>query len=113
MTESDILKVAFDRMETVNRIMRKIRIAQANLTVRAFADCNRYCKEDTGALKKSAVGNLKNGMLSWNTPYARKAYYTGKANTDVNPEAHLMWAHFAEKRHGKSWEAQVRKELYE
>lgn len=113
MTEKDILTVAFDRMGTVREIMRKIQLAQANLTIRALADCNRYCKENTGELKNSAVGNLKNGMLSWNTPYARKAYYTGKAHTDVNPDAHLMWAHFAEKRHGKSWEAQVRKELYE
>lgn len=113
MNSNEILSIAFDRMGTINEILRKIRIAQANLTIRVLADCNRYCKEDTGKLKNSAKGNLQNGILSWNTPYARKAYYTDKADTDVNPEAHFMWAHFAEKRHGRSWEAQVRKELYE
>lgn len=111
MNGGSFVSVAANYFATAERLVRKCRLAQALLTVQALSDCNRYCKVDSGRLQESARGNLKTGVLSWNTPYARAAYYTGKPDRGKNPHAHLMWAHIAAKKHGKSWEALVRKEL--
>ena len=57
---------------------------------------NIFVREDQGTLKNSAViaSDLKtrNGKAIWDTPYAKKVYYTGKPSKDVNPDASLMWA---------------------
>ena len=69
------------------------------------ADCNYYCREDTGMLIDSAQTQV-DGMelkISWNTPYARRVYYTGTPSTNVNPHASLMWAEVAHTEHGDDW----------
>lgn len=55
---------------------------------------NIFVREDQGALKNSALisSRLQEGKAVWDTPYAKKAYYTGTPSTDVNPDASLMWA---------------------
>ena len=111
MTDGGILSVVADLSRTAREIVGKCRMAQAMLTITALDDCNRYCKVDSGALKNSAKGDLRTGLLSWNTPYARKAYYTGRPDRSKNPYASLMWAHKAARLHFKKWEDLVRKEL--
>ena len=77
-------------------------------------DCNQYCKEDTGMLIASSIihSKLDEGKLIWQTPYARRQYYTIQtASTDVNPQARWKWAHFAKSVHMKKWIRQAQKIL--
>lgn len=55
---------------------------------------NIFVREDQGALKNSALiaSRPQEGKAVWDTPYAKKVYYTGTPATDVNPDASLMWA---------------------
>lgn len=55
---------------------------------------NIFVREDQGTLKDSALiaSRPKDGLAIWDTPYAKRAYYTGTPSTDVNPDASLQWA---------------------
>ena len=55
---------------------------------------NIFVREDQGTLKNSALisSRPQEGKAVWDTPYAKKVYYTGAPSTDVNPDASLMWA---------------------
>lgn len=55
---------------------------------------NIFVREDTGELKDSALiaSNREEGKAIWDTPYAKRMYYTGKPARDKNPNASLMWA---------------------
>lgn len=55
---------------------------------------NIFVREDQGTLKNSALisSRPKEGKAIWDTPYARRNYYTGTPSKDVNPDASLMWA---------------------
>lgn len=54
---------------------------------------NIFVREDQGVLKNSALisSRPQEGKAVWDTPYAKKVYYTGTPVTDVNPDASLMW----------------------
>lgn len=76
-----------------------------------LTDCNYYCKEDQRILKNSAqhsVGDLKL-TVSWNTPYARRQWYTGTPSKDKNPNASMKWAEVAQKAHNSDWIKQIEK----
>lgn len=87
------------------RLIKAAKTAQAELSVRALADCNRYCKIDTGNLARSsyAFSKINNGTLVWVTPYARHAYYLGTASKRINPYAEKMWAHKAASINFANW----------
>ena len=55
---------------------------------------NVYVREDQGVLKNSALiaSRPKEGLAIWDTPYAKRVYYTGTPSKDINPDASLMWA---------------------
>ena len=82
------------------------------------ADCNRYCKVDTGDTMRSAhvEHNLNNTSMEiwWETDYAVYAYFTGKPNRggavsrngvadSGNPNAQLQWGDYAGRKHGQEW----------
>ena len=62
---------------------------------------NIFVREDQGTLKDSALiaSRPKDGLAIWDTPYAKKVYYTGTPSKDVNPDASLMWAEKGVKTH--------------
>lgn len=68
-------------------------------------DSNKHAREDTGILKLSAykASNLPKGEIVWDTPYAKRVYFTGTPSTDKNPDAELMWVQVAVDRYGKDW----------
>ena len=72
-------------------------------------DCNKYCRQDQGALISSSYSHsdLDNGVLVWETPYAKRVYYTGKPSKDVNPDASLMWCEKAHAADGEKWNKQA------
>ena len=55
---------------------------------------NIFVREDQGTLKDSALikSRPRDGVAVWDTPDAKKVYYTGQPSKDKNPQASLMWA---------------------
>lgn len=92
-----------------------ITAAQRTLSETALADCNNYCKVDTGKLRDSSKkhSKLMLGQLVWTAPYAREAYYTGEPCLSRNPSASKMWAHKAAMSHGKEWRSVTAKAIFE
>ena len=76
-----------------------------------LTDCNYYCRQDQGTLIASALAEENNCeiTISWNTPYAKRVYYTGKPSKQVNPNASLQWAEKAQDSFGKDWVEIIRK----
>ena len=73
-------------------------------------DCNRYCKWDSGETYRSMRPEKETDyrwMITWNTPYAGYAYYKGNPQYRENPDAHLRWAHHAERLHGGQWQQEI------
>ena len=67
-------------------------------------DSNYFVREDSSELQKSAIraSDPDNGILVWDTPYAKRVFYTGTPSKDKNPNASLMWCEKAkDKNKGK------------
>lgn len=97
--------------ETFGQILKKSVAAQLKVSDEAFRDCTKYCKKDTGKLMASGKVERSSGTMTWNTEYARAAYYTGNPDRSKNPYASLMWAHKAAQLCGAKWKALVEREL--
>lgn len=76
------------------------------LAEQALTDCNYYVRQDTGALRSSSLSASipREGLLIWNTPYAKRVYYTGSPSKEVNPNASLMWCEKAHAERGRDWQ---------
>lgn len=81
------------------------------LAEQALTDCNYYVRQDTGALRSSSLSASIpcEGLLIWNTPYAKRVYYTGSPSKEVNPNASLMWCEKAHAERGRDWQALAQK----
>ena len=79
--------------------------ARYQLSTQILADANKHARMDTGEMIMSSLraSNLPKGELIWDTPYAKKVYFTGTPSTDRNPDAELMWVHVARDRYSKDW----------
>lgn len=79
--------------------------AREAVAVQALEDSNNYVRKETGELARSSerASDLKEGLLVWDTPYARRVYYTGDPSGDENPGASLMWAHKAAAENLEKW----------
>ena len=88
-----------------SRIDSAVKTAMFALGEQVLTDANYYVRVDQGTLRDSAQvqHNDMTAVISWNTPYARRVYYTGTPSTDVNPNASLMWAEKAADIHGEEW----------
>lgn len=75
-----------------------------------LADCNEYCKEDSTALIGSSISHsqMKEGKLIWETPYARRQYWSIEtAYKDVNPKATWKWCEAAKAKEKEKWRLQA------
>lgn len=83
------------------------------LSEQVLKDSNFYARMDTGAMIDSSqtASDFDAGKLVWDTPYARKVYYTGSPSKDRNPNASLMWAHKAKDAKNKDWQKLAQKEF--
>jgi hypothetical protein len=82
-----------------------------------ITDCNYYARKNTGVMiatsRTRGVAPVMNEDTShvdglalyvvWDTPYAKKVYYTGTPLTDKNPNASLLWAEKAAKQWRGDW----------
>jgi len=87
------------------RIARDVEKMKFLVTTQALKDSNKYARRQSGELVKSSLTatDYKNGLLVWNTPYAKRVYWTGNPLGNKNPKARLMWADYAKKKHNKMW----------
>lgn len=76
-------------------------------------DCNVYVRVDQGTLRDSAHTTVAKDTLTvtWDTPYAKRVYYTGKPSRDHNPNASLQWAEVAAKAKKKIWAGIISKAM--
>lgn len=75
-------------------------------------DCNLYCKQDNGMLIASSLAHSRpqQGLLIWQTPYARRQYWAIKtAIPDVNPRASWKWCEVAKRKHMEQWQRQAQR----
>lgn len=94
----------------VYKIDRTISNHMGMLSSMILKDCNKYCKEDTGALMISSYihSDLDKGLLIWRTPYAARQYYEIRtAYTDVNSQAQWRWCEVAKQNHKDRWAQQA------
>ena len=92
------------------KIDRTIKNGMGMLASEILRDCNKYCKEDTGALIISSYihSRLNEGLLIWQTPYAARQYYEIRtAHPDVNSQASWRWCEVAKNNHLKKWQRQA------
>ena len=91
------VKITFDKSNLSMRIKGASKKSQKVVANELLKDSNYYAKKDSGELIESSIraSKLEEGLLIWDTPYAKKQYYTGKASKDSNPNATTMWAHKA------------------
>ncbi|MDO4174552.1 MAG: minor capsid protein [Eubacteriales bacterium] len=75
------------------------------LTQQIIKDSNIYCRQDQGTLIASSMiaSQPSKGLAVWDTPYAKRVYYTGNPCKDINPNASLMWYERAKQRKKKNW----------
>ena len=107
------VRVSTNRLRVHARITAGKKAMIAAVTEQVIEDGNYFCKQDQGALMSSALiaSQPDKGLAIWDTPYAKRQYYTGTPSKDVNPNASLMWAEKARSTFGKDWEAIADKEF--
>lgn len=91
--------------EFVERFEKLAEKARYLLSSQVLADSNKHARMDTGEMIFSSqrASDLPKGLLVWDTPYAKRVYFTGTPSTDRNPDAELMWVHVARDRYHKDW----------
>lgn len=105
------VKITIDRMRIMARVKSGIKEMIPAVSEQALTDCNYFARRDQGTLIQSSqtASNLQEGKLVWNTPYAKKMYYTGTPSKDVNPNASLMWCDKARDTFGGDWQETAQK----
>ena len=99
------VEVTTDIQAIKQRIAQDVEKMTFLVTTQALKDCNKYARRQSGDLIKSSLiaTNYQTGEMIWNTPYAKKVYWTGTPLKNKNPHARLMWADYAKKHHNKEW----------
>lgn len=81
----------------MNKILRKIHAGEKSMipavTEAVIEYGNVFVPEDQGTLKDSALiaSRPQDGLAIWDTPYAKRRYYTGTPSKDKNQNASLQW----------------------
>ena len=72
-------------------------------------DCNEFCKLDKGTLRASSqwASRLSEGVLVWDTPYARRQYYA--IPTAYEPGTCWQWCEAAKGRYNQRWAKQAQR----
>lgn len=76
-----------------------------------LTDCNYYVRQQEGTLRASGRTFVDGTTMEviYDTPYAKKVYYTGTPSTAVNPNASLQWCEKAKDTRGLVWGMQLGK----
>lgn len=89
----------------VERFGKLAEKARYLLASQILADANKHVRMDTGELRDSSLraSDIPKGELVWDTPYAKRVYFTGTPSHDRNPDAELMWVQVARDRYKDDW----------
>lgn len=100
-----MVKVVNNVEEFARRFKDMAEKARYQLASQVLADANKHVRADTWNMRNTSLAksDLPKGLITWDTPYARRVYYTGTPSTDQNADAELMWVHVARDRYGKDW----------
>ena len=81
------------------------------LSSEILADCNEYCKEDTGMLIASSNTHSlpQEGKLIWQTPYAKRQYWA--IRTSLRPGRTWKWCETAKRNHKDRWKQKAEEGL--
>ena len=81
------------------------------LSEEILADCNEYCKEDSGTLIASSLTKSRpqDGKLIWETVYARRQYWA--IETSLTPGRTWKWCETAKGKHKDRWQKLAQKGL--
>lgn len=97
------VKITRDKNRIAQKIAAGKRAATIAVTEAIIEYGNIYVREDQGTLMDSALtaSRPEEGLAIWDTPYAKKVYYTGSPSKDRNPNASLQWAEVGVSAHKK------------
>lgn len=81
------------------------------LSGQILQDCNEFCKEDhrTLILSSGPASRLKEGVLVWDTKYAKRQYWD--IQTSLTPGRTWKWCETAKKKYRERWRKQAEKGL--
>ena len=101
--------IKIDKHAVQARIMGDWQKALPALTEQILNDCNEYVKWDQGYLAQSSYthSDFKNGVMIWQTPYARRQYWEIKTNLSGDPKRTWKWVHAAKAKLYKQWTRQA------
>jgi len=107
----DNVHVEVNTSAMMGNLRAKWRKHLPQITALIRENANRYVRVDRGNLRGSSyrASDLAKGRIVWETPYARRVYYTGKPSKDINPNASLLWCEVAKQRHSREWGRAVEK----
>lgn len=107
--------ITTNRSRIAARIKAGVKRLVPAVAEQALADCNFFARRDQGTMIESSetASDIQKGELVWNTPYAKRVYYTGTPSKDVNPNASLMWCEKAHDTYGAEWEKVAQKQFEE
>jgi hypothetical protein len=107
------VRVELNKAAVMARIKNAAADATPVITNEFIKDANYYCREDTGELERSAIraSRPEDGLAVWDTPYAKRMYYTGRPSLDRNKNASLMWAHKAARKFKAKYQTMAQKIL--
>lgn len=103
--------IHFDQSAIVARIDKRFKTVLPILTEEILNDCNQYVKWDTGMLAQSSYihTDFKNGIMRWQTPYARRQYWEIQTNLSGDPKRTWKWVHMAKGQLMDKWTRQAAK----
>lgn len=109
------VKVTHDKAAIQRKIEAAAGKAVAVLTDQVVKDSNYYCRQDQGTLIASSqtASDFSKGIAAWDTPYAKRVFYTGEPSKAVNQNAELMWVEKARSEHKGDWQEIAQKALRE
>lgn len=98
------IKIQIDKNKVGARIMGAWDSALPMLSEEILADCNEYCKEDSGALIKSSLIHSRpaEGKLVWETPYAKRQYWAIETSLTVGRT--WRWCETAKSKWKSRWQ---------
>ena len=83
------------------------------LSEQILTDCNKYVKYAEGTLQDTsyAASKPRDGLLIWDTPYAKRQYW--EIQTALKPGRTWKWCETAKNRHLEEWQRIAQKGMDE
>ena len=93
------------------RVMSAWNRGLRDLSEEILADCNEYCKEESGTLIKSSLISLEldKGKLVWATKYAKRQYW--EIQTSRKRGRTWKWCETAKRKRLKKWREKAERGL--